>query len=177
MMAHSIGGQTIRIAILPKQPLHYSVPFWKLSSHRIPVKWSLYRYLLRAAVNANLHLLNRVITPEDIITSNDHVDAIKRRWRQPKMLYCTSPNSCRKLLETEEQFLAMYTLYATGIATPPPASVILHSDIEIDRAKLLLTSVEKEIRGHKLEHRLKLAALQEYVCPFFKSHVLLRKVC
>lgn len=76
-----------RIRSPPSRP---HIPFYKLPSHFIPVKWSLYRRLLQSA-------------PDHI-----HKQAVRSRWRRPRKQYCTSPNLTRRLLEKEHILLSDY---------------------------------------------------------------------
>lgn len=75
---------------LRRPPTRPHVPFYKLPTHNLPTRWSLYRSLLRHA-------------PDSL-----HREAIKSRWRRPRKRHCTSPHLTLRLLLAEQQTLKDY---------------------------------------------------------------------
>jgi hypothetical protein len=71
-------------------PFRFKVSFYKLPSHCIPTKWSLYRELIRLAPDSS------------------HVSLIRQRWRRPRHRFCTSPAITIRLIQREEKWVADY---------------------------------------------------------------------
>lgn len=91
------------------KPARYGVPFFRLESHTVPVKWSLYRALLRSA-------------PSDL-----QKQAIRTRWRRRAFRYMTSARKSLVLLRKEESLLDLYENlqnYKGGRRATEPLSLV-----------------------------------------------------
>lgn len=100
------SASPIHLPPIRRPPTRPHVPFYKLPSHTIPLKWSLYRSLLRAAPDAQ------------------HREAIRGRWRKTRHRHCTSPRLTLRLLTFETRLLSDYkALLALNVDTLKPESM------------------------------------------------------
>lgn len=143
----------IHLPKLRSPPWRPRVPFFKLPSHAIPVKWSLYRRLLQQ------------------VPDNLHRDALRKRWRRPRKQYCTSPRLAQRLLQKEEQLLADYRelikmrrqpgrtqLHEEQVTTDRESSAIIPSHLELHSYH--------ETEGLSLQTAARLQALQQTIESF-----------
>ncbi|CAD6570455.1 MAG: hypothetical protein CYPHOPRED_003947 [Cyphobasidiales sp. Tagirdzhanova-0007] len=111
------------------RPLRFHVPFYQLPQHYIPVKWSLYRPLLRAC------------------PSQLHSYQVRTRWRTARRRNSTSPRLTMQYLLEEERWLHDY-------AQLHPADSATH-DKEADKDALArVKALELHIRKTQSEEIL-----------------------
>ena len=117
-------------ALAPSRP---RVPFYRLPSHRLPVRWYLYRNLLRSAPDAV------------------HRNATKLRWAQAERRHCTSPAATVALLRYEHDILSDYLAYQRDpVALGQPSR---------DRIEAIRAQAEQRL----VTERRDTETLQEYV--------------
>lgn len=139
--------------VLP--PLHFRKPFFELElQHTRPVKWTLYRSLLREAPNET------------------HRQAIRQRWRRPRTRYSTSPAATTARLVEEERWLEDYRRVNTVVCTGTAASADLE---DAERTQGSLALAESRTRITQLEDRVERLAEQRRLEEAIKLEHVSRK--
>lgn len=149
----------IHLPKLRSPPSRPHVPFFKLPSHTIPVKWSLYRRLLQQSPD---HL---------------HRDALRKRWRRPRKQYCTSPRLALRLLQKEEQILADYR--ELNQLRQQPSTTHLHEEEFSTEQEISATTPNRlglrphhETEGLSIQTAARLQALQQAIESFKLSDTI-----
>lgn len=132
-------------------PTYFKIPFYKLKSHTLPLKWQLYRFLLRFAPN------------------EDHSEAVRRRWRKYKTL--TSPRAAMQNIVEEEKCLYAYMAcdlsqkkkpYQKEQQALPSHYTHKNNFHDVDQ---VIAQQEEAIAQHKRRASIEAAGLANYVSP------------
>lgn len=115
-------------------PRRFHVPFYRLQSHRLPVRWHLYRNLLRAC-------------PDAI-----HCEATRSRWRLTERLSSTSPLVTATMLREEATILADYR------QTKADPGIL--SAAALSRVAAVQLAEERRVRLTQADE----TSINEYVC-------------
>ena len=103
---HLFGQTIIPPSPRTRQEQRYKVPFYRLRTHSIPVRWHLYRSLLRLA-------------PDDV-----HKQQIRRRWRLSARRQCRSPRNTLVHLRLEHRWLEDYKAYHAHMAADAADEIV-----------------------------------------------------